>query len=138
MSVPKGNFFSFQIYAFVGDIVLSNLLAIPVTLLFELPFGTIEKYFFRNVSIFPFPRRTNKVLVSTGSGKMENKDIEKGNDNANFEKDSWFQFQGNKLLMDLYYCKIELVKLNYHFFKTKFIDLTQQILILRVGWYFFV
>ncbi|KAK6637529.1 hypothetical protein RUM44_007951 [Polyplax serrata] len=76
------------IYAFVGDIVLSNLLAIPVTLLFELPFGTIEKYFFRNVSIFPFPRRTNKVLVSTGSGKMENKDIEKGNDNANFEKDS--------------------------------------------------
>lgn len=45
----------FQTYEFLGDLTVSYLLAIPFALLFEMPFGNIDRYLFQNVKILPLP-----------------------------------------------------------------------------------
>lgn len=62
-----------QSWYFLGDLVLSFLLAIPLTLIFEIPFGNIDRYFFRNVSLLPLPPRKK------GNKKQEVKSEENNN-----------------------------------------------------------
>jgi len=60
--------------------MLSNLLAIPFTLLFEMPFGNLDSYFFQNVKIFPFSKK-RKIL------EQEKKEMEEPNVSADgYEK----------------------------------------------------
>lgn len=55
----------------MGDLVLSFLLAIPVTLIFEIPFGNIERYLFRNVSILPLPSPDNTEAKEIIKNKIQ-------------------------------------------------------------------
>lgn len=55
----------------MGDLVLSFLLAIPVTLIFEIPFGNIERYLFRNVSILPLPLPDNTEAKEIIKNKIQ-------------------------------------------------------------------
>lgn len=40
-------------------LMISMLLSIPFTLLFEMPFGNLDSYLFQNVKILPFPKQKN-------------------------------------------------------------------------------
>lgn len=41
----------------LSDLMAVYLLAIPFTLLFEMPFGNLDLYFFQNVKILPYPKQ---------------------------------------------------------------------------------
>lgn len=41
----------------LSDLLAINLLAIPFTLFFEMPFANLDSYFFQNVKILPYPNR---------------------------------------------------------------------------------
>lgn len=64
--------------------MLSYLAAIPMTLLFEMPFGNMYRYFFRNVKIFPLPKKsynkTNKKLENNVND-VESRDQNKKEEN---------------------------------------------------------
>lgn len=63
----------------MGDAILSFLAAIPLALLFEMPFRNIYKHYFQNVKILPLPRQKKQsnqeleesyiVKQETGEGK---------------------------------------------------------------------
>lgn len=63
-------YYFFQTYDFLGDYVLSNLIAIPLTLIIEIPFGNLDRYFFQKVKIAPFPR-IKKNANNPETGKKE-------------------------------------------------------------------
>ena len=50
-----------QVFDFFSYLTISHLLAIPLTLICEMPFGNLDKHIFRNVRIFPIPRPKKKL-----------------------------------------------------------------------------
>ena len=45
--------------------MISNLLSIPLVLLFEIPIANLDRYFFSNVEIFRYPRRKSDLILTT-------------------------------------------------------------------------
>lgn len=56
-------FFFLQVWDALGDWVLSNLLAIPLTLIFEMPFLNLERYLLANAEIFRYPKKKKDLQV---------------------------------------------------------------------------
>lgn len=82
-------------YSFLGDLYLSFLISIPICLITELPFMLIDKYFLRKLEIFPFPKVSKKLQITSEKAKndrekseeikLEMKQVEeKGKDNSCF------------------------------------------------------
>lgn len=66
---------------------MANLAAIPLTLIFEMPFGNIGRYLFRNVKILPIPGPKNTSEKKFKRDRRFDVNFPHGNFNLAFENE---------------------------------------------------
>ena len=80
--------FFFQVYLFIADFIVSNLLSIPLYMIFEQPFLHIDRYFLGKIKILPYPKPKKVPPKEEKLSEPEAKkdDVENGNTNEAFQK----------------------------------------------------